>query len=52
MTQPTYGIVINQQDNDPRPAQPSDMSIIGLIGTSDDADSGAFPLNTDRKSVV
>ena len=46
MTQPAYGIVINQQDNDPRAAQPSDLSIIGLIGPSDDADAGAFPLNT------
>jgi phage tail sheath protein FI len=46
MTQPAYGLTINRQNDGPRPAQPSDMSIIGIVLPSDDADVQFLPLNT------
>lgn len=45
MTTPAYGIIFNRDNTDPRPAQPSDLSVIGLVLPSDDADSDYFPLN-------
>ena len=45
MTSPAYGIIFNRDNTDPRPAQPSDLSVIGLVLPSDDADSDYFPLN-------
>jgi phage tail sheath protein FI len=46
MTQPTFGIVINRTSDEPRPFVTSDLSVIGLVLPSDDADAGVFPLNT------
>lgn len=46
MTQPTFGIVFNQDDTDPRPVSPIDMSVVGLVGTAPGADASKFPLNT------
>lgn len=45
MTSPTFGIIFNPQDTDPRPSLPSDLSIIGLVLPSDDANAATFPLN-------
>lgn len=45
MTSPAYGLIFNLDDTDPRPAQPSDLSIIGLVLPGDDADAATFPLN-------
>ena len=45
MTTPTYGLVFNRESWDPRPAQPSDLSVIGLVLPSEDADATVFPLN-------
>src|ERR1700722_19135430 len=46
MTSPRYGIAIIQQNTDPRPSSPSDLSIIGLVLPSDDAVAASFPLDT------
>jgi phage tail sheath protein FI len=46
MTQPTYGLVFNRTSAEPRPAIYSDMSVIGLVLPSNDADPERFPLNT------
>jgi phage tail sheath protein FI len=43
---PTFGIVFNRDNTDPRPVVPSDLSVIGLVLPSDDADGSKFPLNT------
>ena len=45
MTQPIFGISITRDDNEPRPVVTSDMSVIGIVGTADDADAAVFPLN-------
>lgn len=45
MTTPAYGLVFNRDNTDPRPAQASDLSVIGLVLPGDDADATAFPLN-------
>ena len=45
MTTPAYGLVFNRDNTDPRPAQASDLSVIGLVLPSEDADATAFPLN-------
>lgn len=45
MTQPTFGIQINQDDTDPRPISPIDMSVVGLVGTAPAADADKYPLN-------
>ena len=45
MTSPAYGIIFNRDNTDPRPAQSTDMSVIGLVLPSDDADATVFPLN-------
>ncbi len=45
MTAPTLGIIFNRESYDPRPAQASDLSVIGLVLPSDDADATVFPLN-------
>ncbi|RFB80394.1 hypothetical protein [Methylovirgula sp. 4M-Z18] len=46
MTTPRYGMVFNNVNNEPRPAQPSDLSIIGLVLPSDDAIAATYPLDT------
>jgi phage tail sheath protein FI len=46
MTQPTFGIVINRTSDEPRPVVPSDLSVVGLVLPSADADASVFPLNT------
>lgn len=45
MTSPAYGIIFNRDSTDPRPAQASDLSVIGLVLPSEDADATVFPLN-------
>jgi phage tail sheath protein FI len=45
MTTPAYGLIFNLDNTDPRPAQPSDLSVIGLALPADDADAATFPLN-------
>jgi phage tail sheath protein FI len=45
MTTPVYGIIFNRDNTDPRPAQASDLSVIGLVLPGDDADETVFPLN-------
>lgn len=46
MTLPTFGILFNRSSEEPRPVVPSDLSVIGLVLPSDDADPVTFPLNT------
>lgn len=46
MTNPTFGIILNRSSDEPRPIVPSDLSVIGLVLPSDDADPATFPLNT------
>lgn len=46
MTEPTFGIIINRDSNEPRPVVPSDLSVLGFVLPSDDADADVFPLNT------
>jgi hypothetical protein len=45
MTTPVYGIIFNRDNTEPRPAQASDLSVIGLVLPGDDADETVFPLN-------
>lgn len=45
MTEPTFGIVINRSSDEPRPVAPSDMSVLGLVLPSNDADASVFPVN-------
>jgi|GEM_PF-744100 len=45
MTSPAYGVIFNRDSTDPRPAQPADLSVIGLVLPSEDADATVFPLN-------
>jgi len=58
MSDPTFGISIQRQDGEPRPATTADMAVIGLVGTAPDADSERFPINdpvlifTDDASAV
>lgn len=44
MTEPTFGISFLRDDNEPRPAIESDLSVIGLVGPMADAQNG-IPLN-------
>lgn len=46
MSDPTFGISIQRVNDDPRPAVPSDMSVVGIVGTAPDANPETFPLNT------
>ncbi|WP_441252412.1 hypothetical protein AB8A28_14010 [Tardiphaga sp. 71_E8_N1_1] len=46
MTNPTFGITFNRTSDEPRPVVPSDMSVLGIVLPSDDADAAVFPLNT------
>ena len=46
MTEPTFGISFIRDDAEIRPVVPSDLSVIGLVLPSDDADASLFPLNT------
>lgn len=46
MTTPTFGLQFFRSSDEPRPTVPSDMSVIGLVLPSDDADEDVFPLNT------
>lgn len=45
MTEPTFGIVLNRSNDEPRPVVPSDLSVLGLVLPSDDADASVFPIN-------
>jgi hypothetical protein len=45
MTSPTYGLIFNRDDTDPRPAQTSDLSVVGLVLPSEDANTAFLPLN-------
>lgn len=45
MTEPTFGIVLNRTSDEPRPVVPSDLSVIGLVLPSQDADNSVFPVN-------
>jgi len=45
MTEPTFGMTFLRDGTEVMPTPPSDMSIIGMVLPSDDADSSAFPLN-------
>jgi hypothetical protein len=44
MTEPIFGITFVRDDNEPRPAIESDLSVVGLIGPMADADA-SIPLN-------
>lgn len=44
MSEPTFGITFLRDDNEPRPAIESDLSVVGLVGPMTDAQSG-IPLN-------
>lgn len=46
MSDPTFGISITRLDNEPRPPVWSDMSVVGIIGTAEEADAEVFPLDT------
>ena len=46
MTSPTFGIVINEQDTDAPTPVLADLSIVGLVLPSQDANASVFPLNT------
>jgi hypothetical protein len=46
MTEPAYGIIINESYAGPLPVQSGDFSVIGLLLPADDADAATFPLNT------
>ena len=49
MADPVFGIKFTQDNNEPRPVIPSDLSIIGIIGTAPAADVDVFPLDTPVK---
>ena len=40
MTEPTFGISFLRDDNEPRPAITSDLSVVGLVGPMADAAEG------------
>lgn len=44
MTEPTFGISFLRDDNEPRPAVTSDLSVVGLVGPMADAQEG-IPIN-------
>jgi hypothetical protein len=46
MTEPTFGVVFNRVDDDPRPVIAFDLSVAALVLPTDDADAIAFPLNS------
>jgi phage tail sheath protein FI len=46
MSDPIFGIGITRNDNEPRPAVKSDMSVVGLVGTAPDALDDVFPIDT------
>ena len=46
MSDPTFGLSITRVDTEPRPAIAYDLSVIGLIGTAELADTDRFPLDT------
>lgn len=46
MAEPVFGISIRPVDEEGRPVVAADLSTIGIIGPSDDADADYFPLNT------
>lgn len=48
MTEPTFGITITRDDNEPRPVIQADLSVVGMVGTAPDADDDAFPLNVPK----
>jgi phage tail sheath protein FI len=46
MTEPTFGITFLRDDNEPRPAVGSDLSVVGIVAPAPLADPDAFPLDT------
>lgn len=49
MSDPVFGIVLRQVDEEPRPVLGADLSTIGLIGPAAGADVDVFPLDTPVK---
>ncbi len=49
MSDPTFGLSIQQIDNEPRPAIYSDMSIVGLVGLAEAANTDEFPINVPKQ---
>jgi phage tail sheath protein FI len=45
MTEPVFGITFTRDDTEARPVVAADMSVIGLVGTAEDADDAAYPLD-------
>lgn len=46
MTQPIFGMTFTRDDNEAWPVIPSDLSVIGLVGTAPGASASLIPLNT------
>lgn len=46
MTEPVFGLTFIRDNTEPRPVVPSDMSVVGIVLPSDDADASVFPLQT------
>ena len=46
MTNPNFGLIFDRQDTDPLPPIYADLSVLGFLSTSEDADPAVFPLNT------
>jgi phage tail sheath protein FI len=46
MTEPTFGMTFIVDNSDPFPTVGSDMSVVGYVLDSDDADAAVFPLDT------
>lgn len=46
MADPVFGIAIRKVDEEGRPVIAADLSTIGIVGPSEDADFSVFPLNT------
>jgi phage tail sheath protein FI len=45
MSDPTFGVVLQRTSDDTVPVINADLSVVGLIGPSDDADPSVYPLN-------
>jgi uncharacterized protein len=45
MSDPTFGLSIQRQDGEPRPATRADMAVVGLVGTAPAANAEMFPIN-------
>ena len=47
MTEPTFGISFLRDDDEPRPAIESDLSVIGLVGPMADAQNGILSISAE-----